>query len=450
MLIGLFTRLFGGKGKGAERERTAPARDEAPPPPSAQAGPPLAAGFLCREVVLDREQRVAGYHLMLHEGARQRSRVADRPTRHAYAEVLVRGVAGLASHSTRGERRIFLDLPDSFLCHGVLADLPADRTVLAVDATGDADAPPPEALLQAVRTLRQQGFRIAIPDPEVITELSGLLPEADYVMVHATAGGAARVRQTAERLRRTAPHAALLARGVPSEEDFCFCRDLGAALFQGPFVTRREDWHGRQLGAGTTRLADLLNRLRRGAETHELAEVLKQDAALTLRLMRYINSAAVGLHEHVSSIERAMMLLGRDKLYRWLTVLLYSADRGSPRASAALENALVRARLMELLGEARPAAEREALFLTGLLSLIDVVLEVPVEQAMEALRTAPEIEDAVVSGRGPLADLLQLAIACESMDSERVEAAAERCAISPTTASRCHLEALTWALELDV
>ncbi len=99
-------------------------------------------------------------------------------------------------------------------------------------------------------------------------------------------------------------------------------------------------------------------------------------------------------------------------------LLIYSADKGTARSSALLESALVRARLMELLGEHRPERERDALFLVGLLSLVDVILQVPIEKAMASLGTAPEIEAAVVHREGPMAALLRVAIACEQGHGE--------------------------------
>ncbi len=101
-----------------------------------------------------------------------------------------------------------------------------------------------------------------------------------------------------------------------SQDDFQFFSGLGATYFQGPFITRREDWSGNAIGPNTARIAALLARLRLDADTHEIAQLLSQDAALSLRLMRYINSASIGLREEITSIERALLLLGREQLYR--------------------------------------------------------------------------------------------------------------------------------------
>jgi len=433
----------------ATLDRHAPLRAAPAPPAPADSEPEASPGYLCRETVLGRDQRVAGYQFMLHEGTRNRIRTGSRRIHHAYAEVLVRNIAQLDIGRLLGHRHAYLDVPDSFLDHPSIAGLPPANTVLVIIPVDDGASPAATALAASVQRLRQAGYQIGVPEAAMAGALACLVPAVDFVVVDAANTDPGRLKAVAEGLHGAGGAPALLARELPSQDDFQLCFALGATRFQGPFITRREDWRGRRLGPNTARLADLIARLRRDADTHELVALLKQDAALSLRLMRYINSAAVGLHGPVASIEQALLQLGRDKLCRWLMLLMYGADAGSARAAAVLENALVRARLMELLGEGRSARERDALFLVGLLSLVDVILQVPIQEAMASLATAPEIEAAVVREEGPMADLLRVAIACERGNPEALAAAAEHCGIVPAVANRRHLDAFAWALELD-
>lgn len=434
-----------------ERRRFEELNRQAPLRASGDGGAPPAAAdaYLCRETVLGRDQRVAGYQFMLHEGTRNRIRTRGRRIHHVYAEVLVRNLAQAQVARLLGHRAAFLDIPDSFLEHPCLLELPPANTVLVVTSLDEDGAPATEALRATIARMRAAGYRIGLRAQDLDDSRRPLLPDADFVTLATAAADPAHLKELVTAIRSGGRHTTLIARDLPSPDDFQLCHALGAALFQGPFVTSRQDWHGNRLGPNTARLADLIARLRRDADTRELVELLKQDAALSLRLLRYINSAAVGLQQEVSSIERAVLQLGRDKLYRWLMLLLYGADKGSPAAAAALENALVRARLMELLGEERADVERDALYLVGLLSLVDVVLQVPLADAMASLAPAPAIEAAIVRGEGPLADFLALAVACEGGDPDMLRLAAERCGIDPATATRRHLEAFTWALEIN-
>ncbi len=423
-------------------ERRAPVRADVP----VSGGTP--EGFICREAVLGVGQRVAGYQFMLREGARSRIRSGSRRIHHVYAEVLVRNVARIDAARLLAHRKAFLDVPDSFLGHASIATLPPRNIVLVVTTLEDDGTPVAADLLADVRRLRESGFGIAVACPDLLGALSFLQTEVDYAMLAAEDADPTRQKDDVERLRGAGSEAVLIARGLPSQDDLQLCRSLGAELFQGPFITRREDWHVNKLGPNTAKIAELLARLRRDADTDELVELLKQDGALSLRLMRYMNCAAIGMHGALSSIEQAVMQLGRDRLYRWLMLLLYGADRASARSAAILENALVRARLMELLGEGRPAAEQDSLFLVGLLSLVDVALEVPMSEALAAIATAPAVEAAILRGEGPFSDLLALVIACETGDAPALEALAQRCDVTSAIANRHHLEAFAWALEV--
>jgi EAL and modified HD-GYP domain-containing signal transduction protein len=320
---------------------------------------------------------------------------------HLYSEVLVNSLVHPDIGKLLGPRTAFIDVPDSFIDHESIQRLPPANTVLVLTHLPDAGAPAPSDLLKTVRRLRAIGFRIGLPDPVAAPHFTGLLPEADVIIVLAPQLTADAALALTANIVERAPQAALLVRELPGLEDFNFCFKLGTSLFQGPFITSREDWRDHSLGANFTRLAMLAGKLRKQAETDEIVTLLKQDAALAVRLLRYINSAANGLSEHVSSIERALILLGRDKLYRWVMLLMCSMDDKGGRASAVLETALVRARMMELIGAELSPADRESLFLTGLLSLIDVVLQVPMERAMHSLAVADEIEAAIMLGEGP-------------------------------------------------
>lgn len=429
--------------------RSAPLRG--PAPPAAIPRPSEApATFLCREAVLGRDQRIAGYQFMLREAGHQRVQQRSRRVAHLCAEVLVADLVRADVGRLLGPRLAFIEVPDSFLDHPSLQTLPARQTVLLPRPHADVGAPDLTGVFDQCRRLQGHGFRIALPDPLVVTDYAGFLAHANLLWMEGSGLEVAhdqQLRQLLQTLKATPP--ALLVRGLDTLDHFRYCFNGGVRYFQGPFVTSRESWEAGVLSPNVTRITALIARLRGDAPTEEITTLIKQDAALSMRLLRYINSAAVALPEKVSSIERALLLVGRDKLYRWLILLAYGADEVEGRAAAALETALVRARMLELLGGDRPPRERESLFLVGLLSLADVILQVPLDKALAPLGLDPDIDAVLRGGDGPWRGLLDLAVACERSDGESLEAVAARCGIAPEAASACHLDALNWATELQ-
>lgn len=451
-MFDLLKRLFGGAAAAKPADQAFAALNQQAPIKREQGAPRTdgAAGesFICRETILGRDQRVAGYHFLLHQATRARLASRSRRIHHVYAEVLVRNLIKIDVGRLLGHRLAFFEVPDSFLQHEALVELPPGNAVLTLVALPDPGGPSPAEVIEQVRDLRRRGYRFAVNAMSQEAPGAYLLAEADFVIVRADQADPKRLRDFTEALARADHKRQWLARELPSHDEFTLCFNLGASLFQGPFVTRREDWSSNALGPNSARIADLLSRLRRDVDTREIAEVLKQDPALSLRLMRYINSASMALREEVTSIERALLQLGREKLYRWLSLLLYGADSRNPAASALLEAALVRARMLEQLGADRPTEARDALFLVGLLSLVDAVLQVPMPLALAQLAPSPEIEAAVARGEGEMAELLALAVACEGSDADAIQRAALRCGVDAATASAAHIEALGWALQV--
>jgi len=426
----------------------APLREESAPT-GASGIEDMENSIICHEAVLNRQQKIIGYKFLLQKAAHARVRVQNRRILHLYAEILVRNLVHANIFPALGQRSLFIEIPDSFLGHPCLTQLPAANTFFILNPVKDSNPPSQDNLLTWTRALRKLGYRIGIPDPLAMPEYFHLLSEIDLVSMQASQVDIDKGDKVISFILRKAPQTLILAHDLFSIEDFNFCYEIGATLFQGPFIVSREHWQKADLGSSFTHLAMLLKKLQQDAETHEIVSVFKQDAAITLRLLRYINSAANGLRERVTSIRHAITLLGRLPLQRWLTLLICSSNRNQPRAAAVLETALVRARFMELISVSQTASEREAIFLTGLLSLIDVILRQPIEHALEALFIDENIRDAILHGQGVYASVLTLARACESMDMNRIVSAAESCNIHPEQASACYMSALSWTLALQ-
>ncbi|MDR2093870.1 MAG: HDOD domain-containing protein [Azoarcus sp.] len=409
----------------------------------------IGAALICREAVLNRQQKIAGYQFMLQDAMHANIRPQSRRILHLYAEVLVQNIVRANIGQLLGHRIAFIEVPDFFLDHPDLKQLPAANTFFILKPVERESASPTKELVDSIRTMRARGYRIGIPDPVAVPAYFHLISEIDLVCLQGLHLDIEHGMKLVRHILKIAPHAGLLVRDLPAEEDFDFCFKIGATLFQGPFITNRESWTGRNLGPGYSHLTMLLNKLRQDADTREIVALLKQDGAITLRLLRYINSAATGLREHVSSIERALVLLGRAPLRRWLALMLCASNRNRPRAGAVLEAALVRARTMELIATSRPPLEREAMFLTGLLSLIDVILQQPLDHALASLNIDSAIQDAILNNTGPYAATLALAKACEHMEVGSIVSIATACGIDPEQASIWYMDALAWTLTLQ-
>jgi EAL and modified HD-GYP domain-containing signal transduction protein len=156
----------------------------------------------------------------------------------------------------------------------------------------------------------------------------------------------------------------------------------------------------------------------------------------------------LGLPQPVTSIDQAIMVLGREQLYRWLSIGVFRAGAGSPRDEVLLELALSRGRFLELIGRGRHGkAECDELFLVGLLSLLDSLLGVPMARVVERMHLSAAMRDVLLQSEGPLGRYLMLAIAVEKGRVEAVDRLATQLSIPLAEIETASAEALTWAEE---
>jgi EAL and modified HD-GYP domain-containing signal transduction protein len=168
---------------------------------------------------------------------------------------------------------------------------------------------------------------------------------------------------------------------------------------------------------------------------------------VTYKLLRYINSVANALTHEITSIDQCLLLLGREKIYRWLSLLLFDLHNAGYAERILAEQALVRASLMERMGRQSNLADVSAdhLFLTGLFSLLDKLLKQPLGEILAKVSLPPAVGTALLSGSGPYACFLEFAIACESGEGTEIQRCAQACGVDAATVNGEVLEALGWA-----
>ena len=408
-----------------------------PPAPGDDA---FAQGILARQVIIDRAYHPVAYEFGLRHDNEQDGRSA--------AQVLAGMLGRLADAEAGSGRRTWLRLSDAEFTESLANTLDHTRIVLVAEPSL-TDPERINAALACARQLKAAGFQLALGDWQDSAAHHAWLPLCDYVEIRNTTQNPMELGRWPEKLNVLAPDARLVACDVDSWEELEYCHRQNYQLFSGHFLTRRENWPRQpKIHPDRTRLIELLNRLQLGAELFEIADQLKQSPELSYRLLRYINSAEIGTAIRIGSIHQGLIVLGRDKVYRWLTVLLFTGGQAKSLDNALLEQALVRARLMELTaGDRFTQVQIDEMFVVGVFSLLDMLLQLPMSVALEPLKLPEAVEatllrkDATESAYAPYLDL---AIACEEGDRDRLKALAARLAIPLPIINSLHLDALVW------
>lgn len=449
-MFGFLRALFGSTSAPAAPTLSLDRPTQLAPPQVKEPAAPLDRSFVCREPFLDRGHRIAGYEFLLHQRLQKRLSGRNAVTRRAYDDVLIRNLGAIGAGSLIGERLAFVCLwPESFE-NPRLSTLPAANTVLMIEPPDAGLAL--EGLPDRLLALRDRGFRIGYHQrPAMPAE--AVLPLCDFILISTPAYDGLEIADSVRHLRRlkTERPLALIAADIESPDDFHLCFRAGFDYFQGPFINHRENWHPPRGNVDRALITHVLSQLRSDADNAVLAKTVRQDAVITYKLLRYINSPFNGLSHEITTIDQCLQLLGRERFYRWLSLLLFDVQKAGYVERILTEQALVRASLMERLGQRSnsPGANPDQLFLTGLFSLLDKLLERSMTETLASVSVPQAVSDALIAASGPLIPFLNLVVACEKGQQEEIAACAAICQLDVASVNEDLLASLIWANEIS-
>lgn len=404
--------------------------------------------FLTRQPLLDDQDQILGYELKRRDRTPLEVLPGARSLQQAQDEHLLISAIDLDYQKALGNKLTFLGVSPETLLNPLLQELPKEKVVLALHAFEDL-AP---AIVARAQELASQGLLLSLDDTPDPAPLEPLLALCRYVRLDTSRFDVMALADRVAQLRRGPHrHLQLIATQVDTTEAFETCEKLGFHLFQGYYFTQLEPSKPSRMDANVMRVMDLLNKVTERAEIGVLENAFKLDPALSYKLLRYINSPAIGLRTTINSIGHALTLLGYDQTYRWLTLLLFSSVRATARNQALLRNALARAHFTEALGrEHLEPAQRGGLFITGIFSQLDALLNVPMSQALANLYLPEAVMNALVHDDGPYAPYLELATACERFDQETIASLAVNIGVDADSVNLAHVNALIWSESVEI
>ena len=226
-----------------------------------------------------------------------------------------------------------------------------------------------------------------------------------------------------------------------------FTLSLGAQYSLGNFVdTKDETAESGTINQSRTIILEMLSQLRADGSLKDLAQVAKRDPATSLQLLTMANSPLSGFSRQLASIDQAIMTLGKEALYRWLTMALFRSGGDTPRMNALLEHALYRARLLELVGgQTLQKKDCDELFLIGLLSYTDVLLDIPMSEVLHRMQVVEEVRSALLKNGGRLTPYLDLVKLMQRGSSDRLVSLSQSLRVGHEELLEFHAAALEWA-----
>jgi c-di-GMP-related signal transduction protein len=399
--------------------------------------------FIVREPLLNSEERVLGYELFWqHANVPGRAPTASEIV--SLAQFVADQLNNAESGALLGDQIMFIEAVPALLEHEAFSALPPKGTVIALRG-GDIAG---EESVAAIRAMRAKGYGISVRGANLATIDKNILPHLSHFEMQV--GSADFVPQVQYYRSLGMPSLRLVARSVSSWQAYDVCAQLGMHAFVGQLhLAPRPGNRSKELNPAQTMILQLMDMVRRNADVKQLEGLLKRDAALSYKLLRYINSAGFGLGCEIQSLKHAVTMLGYSPLYRWLALLLATATT-TGFSPVLMQTAVIRGRFAELLGSTfLPKNEAENLFVAGMFSLLDKLLGVPMEDVLEKIQLSESVTQALLSREGIYGPFLALAEACE-LNSASVDSMSMSLCISAKQVNQAQMSALAWAQTLKI
>jgi EAL and modified HD-GYP domain-containing signal transduction protein len=285
------------------------------------------------------------------------------------------------------------------------------------------------------------GYRLALDDFTYAPEADRLLKIATIVKLDVRQHGLDGIGIQMSQIRAAGYQGAFLAEKVEDETEFARCMELGFDLFQGWFFCRPELVEGRPLSTSA------LDAMRSAATLttpdlsfDELERIVSHDPALTVRLLRLLNSAAFPTTRRIATVREALVMLGERTVRQWAMLIILAALPAT--CDELVPTALIRARLLEQLAAQRGDATPDGAFVVGLFSVVDALLGCSMETVLEDIPLADEHVAAHVHHEGPNGRALQAALAHERGESWTPDDAG----IDPEHFGEAYRDAVEWTM----
>lgn len=366
--------------------------------------------FIGRQPILNTKNEIVAYELLYRSGTENYADVVNDIS--ATAQVLINTMINIGVKSLLGGKLGFINTNETILMADILEPLNKKLFVLEILEDTVVDAP----LMNKVNTMFEEGYTFALDDfifsEKTIKYFNWVFDKLTYVKVDLSQNTPETIKNKLGIFRHY-PNIKLLAEKVETIEDFNFYKRLGFEYFQGYYFAKPTIITGRSLDPEKLAVMEMVSLIEKNEDIEILEKAFRQYPEMTINLLKFINSAAIFTRSKITSVRQAIALLGQKKLMQWLILMLYAGSSTSVKNSNPLfQVASQRAKIMEnivqqVTGKKDRSIMDEA-FLVGLLSKLDVLFQIPLEQILGDLNMAPEIQSAILERKGILGNLLTL------------------------------------------
>ena len=362
--------------------------------------------YLARQPIFNRSLKVHAYELLFRSGLENFFHHDNGDL--ASSRVIADSFLLFGIENVTGGKPAFINFTRELLVRDLASLLPPRTAVIEILETVEPD----REIIDACIKLKKQGYMIALDDFVFDTKYEPLLELANIIKIDLLVSPFEDAQYIVKHYGKFGFK--LLAEKVENQEQFQTAREIGFSYFQGYFFSRPIMMSHKDVpGVKSNYLAILESLNRPEFDYDRMDAVIRNEVSISYKLLKYINSAGFGLRQKIQSIKQAITLLGEQEIKKWI-ILVVLADMAGEKPDELLVSSLIRARFCETMAEPIGLGRRSSeLFLMGILSMIDAILDMPLEQALAQIPIPDEVKSSLLGEKTPLRELLDLAVSIE-------------------------------------
>jgi EAL and modified HD-GYP domain-containing signal transduction protein len=388
--------------------------------------------FIARQPIFDQRLRVFAYELLFRAGPKN----VFQPWKDASCSVIVDSMMLFDLQTLTGHAKAFINADQSALLQGAVKLLPPDRIVVEILESVD---PAPD-IVAACADLRNAGYVLALDDFVDHPKWQPLLALAKFLKVDFRSSDQTVRREMAQRYLPQGLE--LLAEKVETQSELEEARRIGYTYFQGYFFCKPAMVEGRSIPSKKLNYVRLLAAVNSpDFKFEKIEEILKLEPSLVYKLLRYLNSPLLGMRSEVRCISQAISLMGEKDFRRWVSIVAMVSMAGD-KSPELIRTAVTRAYFCEEISEAIGlSAQKSDLFLMGLLSVTDAILDQPMNYVLSHLPLSSEVHTALAGGANRFRDVFDALLSYERADWTALTSLAAKLGSAEDRVPQCYLSA---------
>lgn len=367
-----------------------------------------------RQPILNRDEQICAYELLFRSAQSLHEACVDDASQ-ATASVILNTLSSFGIHQILGKHLGFINMELDMLMGDSLELLPKDMVVLelleSLEVTPD--------LIERCRELKESGFTLALDDHVFSPLYEELYQIVDIVKVDLFVTPVESQGSTIERYL-SYPFK-LLAEKVESKEEFLLCLDMGFDYFQGYYFAKPLLIEKKKINEDGATLLRLMRQLMDDAEIVDIEKTFRTCPGLTYKLLLLVNSVSFVGFEKIRTVRHAISMLGRTQIKRWVQLTLFASGDSHATENPLVDMAAVRGGLMEQMAMVCPGLHNnrdaaEQAYMIGILSLLESLYDISMEQISLELNLPKDVQQALLSREGNFGALLNLVESVEQVN----------------------------------